>query len=225
MKKYLIFDAGPIINFAMNGLLPLLEKLKENFNGDFIITKEVKNEIIDYPLTTKKYELEALQIKRLFDKGILKHADITDIEIEKLIKIRDNLMQIGNSTFYARNKPIHIIDKGECASLALANILGKNTLLVIDERTARLLSEDPGSLKIHLEKKLHTKIIAKTDNYESFKGYKIIRSTELAYIALKKRLIDIDNKNLPKALINALRLKGCSISEDETEELITILSK
>src|SRR3989344_5329454 len=35
--KYLIFDAGPLINFSMNGLLPMLEKLKKEFKGQFII--------------------------------------------------------------------------------------------------------------------------------------------------------------------------------------------
>ena len=31
MKKALIFDAGPIINFAMNGILPLFEDLQKEF--------------------------------------------------------------------------------------------------------------------------------------------------------------------------------------------------
>ena len=53
--KYLIFDAGPIINFAMNGSLDILRKLKQNFDGEFLITKEVKYEIIDHPQSIKKY--------------------------------------------------------------------------------------------------------------------------------------------------------------------------
>ena len=47
MTKYLIFDSGPLINFAMNGILHVLERLKKEFDGEFIITKEVKKEIID----------------------------------------------------------------------------------------------------------------------------------------------------------------------------------
>ena len=78
VKKYIIFDSGPIINFAMNGILPLLKKLKEEFSGEFLITKEVKQEIIDTPLNIKKYELEALQIKELFLGNIIKHADLTN---------------------------------------------------------------------------------------------------------------------------------------------------
>ena len=31
--KYLIFDAGPIISLTMNGMLPIIEKLKGVFDG------------------------------------------------------------------------------------------------------------------------------------------------------------------------------------------------
>ena len=37
--KYIIFDSGPIINFAMNGLLPVLKKLRKGFNGEFLVSK------------------------------------------------------------------------------------------------------------------------------------------------------------------------------------------
>ena len=41
-KKCLIFDAGPLINFAMNGSLHILENLKKEFDGDFLIKIIVK---------------------------------------------------------------------------------------------------------------------------------------------------------------------------------------
>jgi hypothetical protein len=47
MEKILIFDASPLISFSMNGLLPELKKLKEKFNGRFMITQEVKYEIVE----------------------------------------------------------------------------------------------------------------------------------------------------------------------------------
>ena len=53
--KYLIFDAGPIISLTMNGLLPILEKLKKVFDGEFILTPSVKSEVIDRPMRIKKY--------------------------------------------------------------------------------------------------------------------------------------------------------------------------
>jgi len=219
MKKYLIFDSGPLINFAMNGLLPVLEKLKKDFDGDFLITKEVKSEIIDYPSTIKKYELESLQLENLLKKEIIKLGDLTEKQINELRIKRENLMNIANNTFFSNNKSIHLLDKGECAALALYQILEGEKLLVIDERTTRMLCENPENLKKLLEKKLHSKISANKKNYNFFKDFKIIRSTELAFIANKKGFIEIEDSRILDALLYALKIRGCSISEEEIEEI------
>ena len=216
--KTLIFDSGPIINFAMNGILPVLRKLKKEFNGDFLITKEVKQEIIDTPLGIKKYELEALQIKELFDEGIIKHANFSVQQIDELRVKREEIMNMANTTFYSKNHPIHLVEKGECAALALASVTKDPKVIVIDERTARMLCESPENLRKLLQQKLQTNITANKKNYDFFKQFKVIRSTELAYIAYSKGLIDIKDKRTLEALLYALKYHGCSISEDEIEE-------
>ena len=43
--KILIFDAGTLINFGMNGLTSILANLRKTFNGKFIITNDVKSEV------------------------------------------------------------------------------------------------------------------------------------------------------------------------------------
>ena len=63
IERAIIFDAGTLITLAMNGLLPELRKLRGIFKGKFLITKEVKNEVVDRPINTKRFELEALQIQ------------------------------------------------------------------------------------------------------------------------------------------------------------------
>lgn len=216
--KYLIFDSGPLINFAMNGSLHILEKLKKEFDGEFLITKEVKQEIIDTPLTIKRFELEALQLKSIYDKGIIKLADLTPQQVDELRKKRDEIMNTANTTFKTKKRYIHLIDKGESAVLALSNILN-SPYIVIDERTTRILCENPENLKKLLEKKLHTTITANKKNYPYFKNYKIIRSTELAYIAYKKALFDIKDSKILEAALYALKYRGCSISEAEIEEI------
>jgi len=219
MTKYLIFDSGPLINFAMNGILHVLEKLKKEFNGEFIITKEVKKEVIDKPLTIKRFELEALQIDRLFKKGVIKYADISNKQVDELRQIRNKFMQVANTSFKTKKKDLHLIDKGESAALALSQILG-HAPLVVDERTTRMLCENPENLRKLLEKKLHTQVRANKKNYDLFKGFKIIRSTELAYIAHKKKLFDLQDSRVLEAAMYGLKFKGCSISEDEIKEVV-----
>lgn len=219
MSKHIIFDSGPLINFAMNNMLDVLMRLKETFPGDFLITKEVKQEIIDYPITIKKYEYEALQLEDIFKKGIIRHADLTQNQVDELRRFREQIMSIANNTFYANNKNIHLLDKGECAAMALSIIINEPNIIVVDERTTRMLCENPENLRKILEKKLHTKVIAKKDNYDFFKRFKIIRSTELAYIAYKKGLFTIKDPRTIDAALWALKLHGCSISDMEINEI------
>jgi len=217
--KHLIFDSGPLINFSMNGLLDLLVNLKKEFKGDFLITKEVKKEIIDHPRTIRRFKLGALKLKNLYDKKIIKLADITKSEVDELRRKREKLMSIANSTFIGKKGPIHLIDKGESAVLALSLILNEPNVIVIDERTTRMLCENPENLRKLLEKKLKTKIKSKKENYKFFKDFKIIRSTELAYIANKKNLLGLKYPEAFEAVLYGLKYKGCSISEEEVQKM------
>ena len=83
--KYLIFDAGPIISLAMNGMLPVIEKLKGVFDGEFIMTPHVKNEVVNRPMKIKKFKLEAIQVNDMIERGIFKMSS-TVVPQEKLDK-------------------------------------------------------------------------------------------------------------------------------------------
>lgn len=220
--KALIFDAGTLINFSMNSLLPLLANLKQIFNGKFLITEEVRYETIKRPLNIKKFKLGALRINELLrDKviGLPSSLGIKDFEIQERAR---QLLRVSNRTFIAENSYLHLIDKGEAACLVLSEILtkkGVKNLIVIDERTTRMLCENPENLQKLLETKLHTTIRARKENFPIFKKFKIIRSTELAYIAYKNGLVKLKNGNILDALLYAIKFKGCSVSRNEIEEM------
>jgi len=217
--KYIIFDSGPLINFSMNSSLYLLERLKKEFKGEFLITKEVKKEIIDTPLNIKRFELGALQLKNLFDKKIIKHANLSKGQVDELREKRNYIMNLANSTFRAKGKNIHIIDKGESAALSLALILQSPCVIAIDERTTRMMCENPENVRKILQKKLHTPVQANKKNYKFFEQFKVIRSTELAYIAYKRKLLNLTDPRALEAILYGLKYKGCSISEEEIEEM------
>ena len=220
-EKILIFDASSLISIAMNGLLHELRELKKIFPGKFIIPKEVKQEVIDKPLTIKRFELEALNLNQLLEEKILELPDAIGINEEIISKETTHLLNLANETFLERGKKeIHLIDLGETACLVLSRMLDKKNipnLIVIDERTTRMLSEKPENLKKLLQKKLHVRIDIKKENLKHFKGFKIVRSTELIYIAYKKELVRIKDKKILDALLYALKYKGCAISIDEIE--------
>jgi hypothetical protein len=220
--KVIVFDASTLITLAMNGLLEELEKLKKSFKGKFVITGDVKKEIIDRPLTIRRFQFQAMEIKSMFDRGILETPDSLGILEKEIQSKTEEIMDKANSMFVENRGEIKIIHLGEASVLALGRILEEKKidfLLAVDERTTRMLGEKPENLKKLLERKLHTKIRLQKKDFNFFKGFGFIRSSELMYIAYKKGLIRIKQGNVLEALLYALKFKGCSISDREILEI------
>lgn len=221
-NKAIIFDASTLITFSMNGLYEEFRKLKENFNGKFLITTAVKHEVIDKPITRKRFELEALRIQKLFEEGILEMPDSVGVNQVEVEKHMNEYMDIANNIFIGRGEPIKLIHDGEASCLGLCKILkdkGWNVVMAVDERTMRMLIEKPDNLRSLLQRKLHANVQFKKKNFLPFKGFRVIRSTELAYIIHKKKLINIGNGKALDALLWAMKFKGCSISDEEIKQI------
>ena len=222
-SKAIIFDSGVLISFSMNGVTDLIKKLREIFKGRFFITSEIKKEVIDVPLKIKKFELEALKIKKLLDEGVLEMPSSLGINDFEITNSTNKIIALANTCFNGGGKDIHLLDMGEASCLALSKIFtekGIKNLLAVDERTTRMLVEGHENLREFLEKKLHTKISINHESIKFFRGFDIIRSPELAYIAYKKELVDLkDGAIVLDALLYAMKIKGASISGDEIEEM------
>jgi len=214
-KKALIFDSGSIITLALNNLLYTLEPLKKAFGGEFYIPGAVKKEIIDKPLKIKRFMLEALTIKSLINKKIL-----TLVDNEQLKKETKRIIDVANKTFKTQGEYIRLLHEGETSCLALFNLIDtKKKAIVIDERTTRMLCEAPENLRKLFEKKLHKKVKTERINYDFFRKFKIIRSSELAFIAYKKGIIKLpaNSRESLRAILYATKYKGCAISNTEIE--------
>ena len=220
-QKFLVLDSGSLINFSSNSLLSVFEQLKESFNGEFLITNEVKYEVIDHPIKVKRFEWGALRIKELLDRGVIKIAEKGFVNGNEMKKRAKKLVDAANSSFFAKGKPLHLIDQGEAEVMAVSSMLseqGHNVATVIDERTARVLCERPENMQKLMKKKLHTQVKSIKSNFDLFRGCNIIRSTELAYVAYKKGFLHIKDKKVLEAVIYALKFGGVSISEKEARE-------
>jgi hypothetical protein len=221
-QKAIIFDASSLISFSMNGLFEELRKLKKIFNGKFLITKEVKGEVIDRPIKGKRFKLEALKMKELMSEKVLETPSSLKINEEEVSKETQRILKAINSAFFGGDRYIHIIDLGEASCLALGKMLNKKgirNVLAVDERTTRVLVERPENLKELFEKKLHVRIEVKEENLRDFKDLRVIRSPELAYVLWKKKLINLKNGELLDGLLYALKFKGAAISDSEINEI------
>lgn len=221
-KKAIVFDSGPLISFSMNGLLELFRKLKEKFDGKFLITKEVKSEIIDRPIKIKRFEFEALKLKELIDEGVLSFPGAFGIKDNNVSEKTNEFLNKANKVFHSSQGHVKLIDKGEASCIALSSILnekGIKNVLAIDERTTRMLIEDLKSTQKYLRKKLHIDVSMEKENARVFKDFKVIRSPELIYVAYKKDLIKMKDSMTLDAMLYAVKYKGAAISREEIEEI------
>jgi len=228
--KSIVFDAGSIISLAINDLLWLLEPLKKRFRGEFYISKAIKREITDKPLATKRFKFEALKVLHYIDNGTFKIID--NEEIRKKTKL---LLDLANNSFIARSQPINIVHYGEMSGLS-ACIFNNSSAYVIDERTTRMLIENPNKLKNILRHTLHTDIKINHSKLKEFqkptKNIKIIRSVELVITAywlglLDKYLTKIPNprQTLLDSVLWSLKLNGCAVSKREIEQILKLESR
>jgi hypothetical protein len=218
--KAIVFDSGTIINFAINGMTEILRELKEKFDGKFFITEDVKYEIMDRPLKIKRFELESMMIRKLFDDRVLELPNSV-VDKKQLEQKTNELNDKLNHTFFARGEFVKIMDKGELSAMALCLLLdekGIKNVLAVDERTTRVLCEMPQNLQKILQDKLHTKVETKRENL-SLTNIKVIRSSELMYVAYKKGLVKLKDGNVLEALLYAVKFHGCSISFDEIDQM------
>lgn len=223
--RSLVFDTGPLITLVTNNLLWILEPLKKSFGGDFFICDSVKRELVDNPLKTKKFKFEAMVLFETLKKKIINVAN------EDLSNKANKLLDLANSIFRAKGEWIKIVHLGEMEALALVALLNADAY-VVDERTTRLLIENPKKLARLLEKKLHTGVEFNGRNLRAFQKevgrVNIIRSAELVVMAYELGLLD---KYLPKegmqrdlvdGLLWGVRLRGCSISSEEIDDILRI---
>lgn len=228
--RTIVFDTSTIISVATNDLLWTLHHLKKQFKGRFIISQEVKREIIDTPFNSKRYKLEALMIKD--------HLGIGHLTLYTTPQIREKaqyILELSNNIYFAKKTNIKILHLAEIESLVTAVEL-KSQAYCVDERTMRLIVEDPLLLQKLLKDKLHTQININSENLREFSDYvnglKIIRSIELMIIAYKMRILDkyITDKSfhpelkhdLLDGLLWGLKLRGASITEREIQKVLSL---
>ena len=206
----------------MNGLFEEIKGLKKIFKGKFLITQEVYFEIVEHPVNVKRFELESLRLKELVLEGVLEFPKVFEINDDKISEKTKEIMDIANTSFSGKGEDIHLIDKGEASCLALSQMLDEKDIenvLAVDERTMRILCEKPDNLVDLLKRKLETSIKINKERIKSIGKCRIIRSSELVYIIWKKGLMELKDERELDALLWAVKLKGCSISEEEIKEI------
>lgn len=226
-QKALFFDAGPIITLVMSRLIWILPHLKQQFGGEFYITPAVHRELIERPLTVRRFQFEALQVKKLVRDGVLRiYENIPQGKVTQLARL-------ANSSFSIQNKTMDVIQSGEMESVVAALQEGAQAL-VIDERTIRLFIESPLEMEKLLEMRFQKNVIPNRQRLQEFsrqlQGIPIIRSIELVGAAFTLGLLDPyippekkGREELLSAVLWATKYNGCAVTDHEVGEMEAFL--
>lgn len=201
---------------CLEGVLPFLNK----HGVDFVVPSFVMFETVERPLRieSKPYHMSALKIRRFIENKVLLLVDA------KEDSLTEEILTHSNSLLKAKEKYIHLVDKGEAAMVAMARRLGINNILM-DERTTRMVIEAPFRLKEHFEEELRTRVGISEKSLREIKDItkdmKVFRSAEIVYLAYKNGYFKDwkdGEKEIADASLYRLKYNGCSISFDELKE-------
>ncbi len=220
--KYLLCDSSTLISLTGSCLEGLLYFFKDKYGVRTLIPRSVQRETVDTPLSlaTKEYCFSAIRIKEMINDKVVEVVD-QDVSAET-----KKIMDTANKVFYAHGSPITLMHLGETEMIALARKLEVNSIL-IDERTTRILIDDPTSLTQHLQDEFRTSIMVNRQSLAQLadlvRGMEVIRSTEVAFLGYEKGFFDhFDDlkKQATEAGLYKLKYAGCAISFKEIEEYV-----
>lgn len=220
----IVFDTGVLISFSQTCLLPVFSHIRDDI-GEFVITTGVKFECIDRVRNNMRFKLSSLRINDQLNEFIFTVYK-SDKELDDKTK---EILNLTNSIFLINGTPLHIVDFGEAESMALLSI-SKSNCLAVDERTTRLLIEDPNALLDILKRKHPNKRIElikeRHDKFKQLIGNPtVIRSVDLLAFAYEKNLLKgiITNKEYLKSALYSLKFNGCAVSFEEIEDYLNAL--
>ena len=218
----LVFDTSSLISVSENCLMRIISAISSEKGAELIIPEGVYYESVSHPLQIRRFELNALRIKDAVDSGAIKIMKL-NAAAKKSAEIIENL---ANSLFEISGEKISLVHAGEIETLALANSINAD-LIVMDERTTRMLVEDAYRLRDRMEEKYESKVDIDAGKLAElqgmFAGAKIVRSVELIAYAYEKGYSEPELKKTRLALEAALyaaKYGGCAVSLEEIQQFL-----
>jgi len=216
----IVCDASSLISLTDSCFIHVIYFLKKKYRGRFITPPSVEKECVEQPMHMKNYALHAIRLKRAIAEEMI---DVVEAKPEQKA---EEIKFAANNLFYVAGTPIRLLHAGEADVISLALEIGVENLLM-DERTARMLVEDPESLRQHLEHELGKPVTVNEENLSLFsratKKLRFFRSSELILLAYEKGYF-ADYKELERDAVEAslykLKYAGCAIGFGEIGEYV-----
>jgi hypothetical protein len=229
IKIDIVCDSSSVISLTSNCLLWIIGHLTEKLGQKFYISESVRKEITDVPFKCPKYKFKAIRVALAIRKGWLNpigYDPKLDAETNKILEYANSIFKLSKA-----NKKIEILHRGEAETLALVKRLGAN-IVIIDEKTTRLLLEDCDELFELIKKRSNSPVEMNLESRNKFaimtKGINLLRSSEIVAFAFSRGFFDnfkshsYDDSSLIEGLLFGLKYNGCAISQEEIDEYLSM---
>ncbi len=214
-----ICDSSTLIALAETCTLPALYHLKQSAGARFLVPPAVGYETMQHPEHIKRFAFSAFKIEKVKDDGVLEMT-----EPKNLGQRTRDIMQRANSVFSVNGQALKVLHAGEAECLAVY-LENKAKAVLVDEKTTRLLIEDPLLLRDSLQQEYHGRAKMNDSALDALKaatkGMVAVRSTEILAMAYEDGFFKGYGKNEVEAFhasLYALRNAGCSITTKELLE-------
>lgn len=211
----IVFDSSALISVSQTCLINILGGLREKMNAEFFVPEAVLQEAVLRPISIKRFELNAIRIKKAIDEKWFNVAPVKDR------KLFSQIDAIANNCFFIKERPVRLLQRGEIESLCLIRELGAEAF-AIDERTTRMMVENPLELQKILQARKRINVKANKENtkllQEMFQETTILRSVELIALAFEQGLLSQElpeGKQSLEAALFAAKYSGCAVSSRE----------
>lgn len=217
MASSIVCDSSSLISFSDTCNIDVLRFLKQK-GARFFVPPGVNFEIIKNPLHIRRYQFSAVRLKKILDDGVLELASP-----ESLLQKTADFLDASNNLFFARDKFLPLVQQGEAECVAAYREVGAKALLV-DEKTTRLLIENPVRLYEILQEEYAGKIRMNDENLKRIRditrGMSVVRSCDVLAAASRRGFFDgFQDKALAvNAAIYSLKESGCGLSNQELEQ-------
>ena len=221
-QKKIVLDSSTLITISDNCMIKIMKALAEKENISFIIPESVYAESVETPMKIRKFELNAIRIRDAVQDGYVKVANTTLGIRQRMERLKE--ISVGICTF--NGEAMVLLHRGEMETLALFKEIGADAL-AIDERTTRMLVEEPEKMLAFLQKRHSGKITMNSSELGKFRldygGIKIIRSTEIISLAYADGSFSGEisqSKQALEAALFAAKFGGCAVSSDEINDYL-----
>ncbi|MFH0955134.1 MAG: hypothetical protein V1777_03450 [Candidatus Micrarchaeota archaeon] len=193
----------------------------------FLLSQSVWDESVETPTRIHRFELNAERIREAVEMEWMEIVQPTSETKQWAAKIAD----WANHSFLIGKKPLAILQAGEIETMALYLSLQADAM-AIDERTCRMLVEEPLRLQNHIaakyDKKVSVNQAALAPIRQQFKSALIVRSCDLLAWTYKHDLFGYELSQNPATLeasLFAVKTAGCAVASREILDYINRLPK